>query len=99
MNVSVNKLEREARKNSVIHNLDARIKLIMTLIIIVYSVLTSNILILLLLETYVIILILFSKLSLTYYFKRVLLILPFGGFIAVFQPFIHPSTIFYTLYL
>jgi cobalt/nickel transport system permease protein len=71
----------------------------MTLIIMVYSVLTSNILILLLLETYVIILILFSKLPLTYYFKRVLLIFPFGGFIAVFQPFIHPSTILYTLHL
>ncbi|MDR2873251.1 MAG: cobalt ECF transporter T component CbiQ [Methanobrevibacter sp.] len=97
MNVSLNKLEMEARKSSVIHNLDARIKLIMTLIIIVYSVLTSNILILILLESYIIILTFFSKLSLSYYFKRVLYILPFGGFIAIFQPFILSGTILYTL--
>jgi cobalt/nickel transport system permease protein len=97
MNVSLNKLEREARKDSLIHNLDARIKLIITLIIIVYTVLTSKILILLLLEAYVIVLTLFSKLSLSYYFKRVLLILPFGGFIAIFQPFILPGTVLYTL--
>ncbi|MDR3291033.1 MAG: cobalt ECF transporter T component CbiQ [Methanobrevibacter sp.] len=97
MNVSLNTLELEARKDSVIHNLDARIKLIMTLILIFYSVYSSDLLILLLLEVYIVMLVLFSKISISYYVKRVIYILPFGGFIAIFQPFIRPGTILYSL--
>ncbi|GAA5819632.1 MAG: cobalt ECF transporter T component CbiQ [Methanobrevibacter sp. CfCl-M3] len=97
MKTSVNTLEREARKKSVIHNLDSRIKLIMTLILIVYSVYTTKLLNLLLIEIYIIFLVLLSKISLKYYFKRIVYILPFGGFIAIFQPFIRPGDILYTL--
>ncbi|MDR1819497.1 MAG: cobalt ECF transporter T component CbiQ [Methanobrevibacter sp.] len=97
MKTSVNTLEREARKKSAIHNLDSRIKLIMTLIIIVYGVYTTNLLNLLLIEIYIIFLVFLSKISLKYYLKRIVYILPFGGFIAIFQPFIRPGDILYTL--
>lgn len=98
MKLSVNTLEREARKDSIVHNLDSRVKLIMTLMVIVYSVYTSDFLVLLLLEIYILSLVFLSKISLSYYFKRIIYILPFGGFIAIFQPFIKPGTVLYALY-
>ncbi len=97
MNVTINSIEQESWKDSIIHNLDGRIKLILTVLIIVYAVYTTDLLVLLLLEIYLLILLLFSKVSIGYFAKRVLLILPFGGFIAVFQPFIKPGLILYTL--
>jgi cobalt/nickel transport system permease protein len=97
MKLSANTFERETRKNSVIHNLDSRIKLIMTLIIIIYVVYTHDLLILFLVEVYILCLVSLSKISWSYYFKRVIYILPFGGFIAIFQPFIRPGTVLYTL--
>ena len=97
MGISLNTIEQETLKDSFIHNLDARIKFILVLMIIVYSVYTVNFLTLFLLEIYVLLLAIVSKISLRYYFKRILLILPFGGFIAVFQPFIKPGIVLLTL--
>ncbi|KZX15496.1 nickel transport protein NikQ [Methanobrevibacter cuticularis] len=97
MNVSIDKIEQESWKDSAIHNLDGRIKLILTIMIIVYSVYTTDLIILLILEIYLIILLLISKVSIGFFAKRILLILPFGGFLAVFQPFIKPGAILYTL--
>ena len=97
MNISLEKIEQESWKDSIIHNLNGRIKLILTVLIIVYAVYTTDFLVLLLLEIYLIILLLFSKVSLLYFLKRVLIILPFGGFIAIFQLFIHQGIILYTL--
>jgi cobalt/nickel transport system permease protein len=97
MHISINTIEQESWKNSVIHNLDGRIKLILTFILIVYSVYTTDILVLFLIELYIIILVLISKISIIYYIKRILMILPFGGFIAIFQPFIKTGVILYTL--
>lgn len=97
MAISINDVENQSYKDSIIHNLDSRIKLIFTLILIVYAVYTTDLRILLILEIYLTILLIFSKVSLVYAFKRVLLLLPFGGFIAVFQPFTHPGTVLYTL--
>ncbi|MCL2688015.1 MAG: cobalt ECF transporter T component CbiQ [Methanobrevibacter sp.] len=97
MNITIDKIEQEAWKTSIIHRLDGRIKLILTVLIIVYAVYTTDFLVLLLLEIYLIILLLFSKVSIGYFIKRILIILPFGGFIAIFQPFIKPGVILYTL--
>jgi len=97
MNITIDKIEQESWKDSIIHSLDARIKLILTLLIIVYAVYTTDFFVLLLLEIYLIILLLFSKVSISYFIKRVLIILPFGGFIAIFQPFIKEGLILYTL--
>lgn len=97
MNISLNTIERESKKESIIHNIDGRIKLIFTLILIFYAVYTTEIKLLILLEVYLILLIIISTINLKYVIKRILILLPFGGFIAVFQPFIKPGDILYSL--
>ena len=93
---SVSELEKHTVKDSVLHAIDGRVKLIILLFIIVYAVYTTDLLVLAIMEVYLIALIIVSHLSLKESFKRVLFILPFGGAIALFQPFIHPGTIIYT---
>ncbi|MBI5679985.1 MAG: cobalt ECF transporter T component CbiQ [Methanobacterium sp.] len=97
MNVSIERMERESNKKSVLHNIDNRIKLIITIGIIIYAVYTQNLFVLLVMEIYLILLILLSKISFSYALKRILLILPFGGAIAIFQPFIKSGAVLYTL--
>ncbi|MGL4669215.1 MAG: cobalt ECF transporter T component CbiQ [Methanobacteriaceae archaeon] len=91
------KIEKEAMKDSVLHRLDGRIKLIIALAIIIFAVSTENTTTLLFIEIYLLILVLISRISIGYFFKRILLILPFGGFMAVLQPFFIPGTVLYTL--
>ena len=69
------RLERESMKESILHSLDGRVKLIVLLFIIVYAVYTTNILILALIEIYLILLILLSRLSLKSSFIKILLII------------------------
>lgn len=97
MNVSINTIEQESWKDSIIHRLDGRIKLILVLMIIFYSVYTTNFKALFFLEIYVIFLVIASKISLKFFFKRILLILPFGGAIALLQPFIKPGLVLFSL--
>jgi cobalt/nickel transport system permease protein len=94
---SIRIVEQENTKESIIHSLDGRIKLITLILIIVYAVYTTDILILAITEVYLLALILISKISFTSALKRILLLLPFGGFIAVFQPFIRPGDVIYVL--
>lgn len=94
---SAYKIEKEAMKNSVLHRLDGRIKLIIALSFIIFAVSTENTTALFFIEIYILILVLISKVSINYYFKRILLILPFGGFMAVLQPFFIPGTVLYSL--
>ncbi len=93
---SVMELEKETQKKSHLHLLDGRIKLIILLFIIVYAVFTSQLIVLLFMEIYLLILILISHISIKTFIKRVLIILPFGGFIIAFQPFIHPGNILWS---
>ncbi|MDD1764188.1 MAG: cobalt ECF transporter T component CbiQ, partial [Methanobacteriaceae archaeon] len=88
MHISIDNIELESGKDSIIHRIDGRIKFLISLLIIIYAVYTTDLLILYIMEIYLLILILLSKISLTYTLKRMLLILPFGGFIALFQLFI-----------
>ncbi|MCL2156673.1 MAG: cobalt ECF transporter T component CbiQ [Methanobrevibacter sp.] len=97
MNTSLNNMEQETWKNSFIHNLDGRVKLILTFMIVFYSVYTTDLKVLFLLEVYLIIILVLSKVSISYFVKRVLIILPFGGLIAIFQPFIKEGLVLYTL--
>ncbi len=90
-------IEQEANKKSILHNLDGRIKIILTVGIILYAVYSTDLMVLLLMEVYLIVLILLSKISIPHAFKRIILIIPLGGFIALFQPFIRPGEIIYTL--
>jgi cobalt/nickel transport system permease protein len=91
------RLERETMKESILHSLDGRVKLIVLILIIIYAVYTTNILILALIEIYLVSLILLSRLSLKSSFIKILLIIPFGGSIAILQPFVHSGTIIYSL--
>jgi len=77
--------------------MDGRVKLIILIFIIVYAVYTTNILVLAVMEAYLLLLIYISKISFKTALIRILLLLPFGGAIIAFQPFIHPGTVMYTL--
>jgi len=94
---SVTDVERIAIKDSVIHSLDGRVKLITLLLVIVFAVYTTQLVVLAILELYLVTLLLLSRNSLKHSFLRVLIIIPFGGSIAILQPFVHGGTVFYTL--
>jgi cobalt ABC transporter, permease protein CbiQ len=102
--VTLTDIERESYKNSQIHRLDPRVKLLFSLAIIIYVVSLpriheKNMARLLAIEIYLILLVLVAGLDLKYFILRILAILPFGIVIALIQPFLRPSFIEnYTLY-
>ena len=61
---SVSELEKHTVKDSVLHAIDGRVKLIILLFIIVYAVYTTDLLVLAIMEVYLIALIIVSHLSL-----------------------------------
>jgi len=93
---SVRELEKETEKESPLHSMDGRIKLILLIFIIVYAVFSTQILVMIFLEIYLLILIWISNVSFKTSLMRVLLLLPFGGFIIAFQPFIHPGIVIWS---
>ncbi len=98
--VSISELQQQeflSNQNSVLHNIDSRIKLIVLILIILFAVTSSNYIVFIVLEAYLLLLIYVSGISLKDALMRVLLILPFGFFIAIFQPFIQPGDVLYTL--
>ena len=98
--VSIEELRQQeylSNQNSILHNIDSRIKLIVLIITILFAVTSTNYIVFLILEIYLISLIAISRISLKDALIRVLLILPFGLFIAIFQPFVHPGQVLYTL--
>ena len=98
--VSINELTQQellSSKDSVLHNVDSRIKLIVLVMIILFAVTSSNYIVFIVLEIYLLLLIYISHIPLKDALMRVLLILPFGFFIAIFQPFIQPGDVLYTL--
>ena len=92
----ITRFDELASKDSPIHNLEGRIKLISTLFIIVVCVVSGEIFIPIVLEIILIILIKIADLSYIDSFKRLLLLLPFGGFVIVFQPFIQPGNVLWS---
>ena len=85
-----------ASKNSPIHNLEGRIKLIFTIFIIVVCVISQELFIPIILEIMLLIILKIAKLSYLDSFKRLLMLLPFGGAIIIFQPFIQPGNIIWS---
>lgn len=90
-------IEKETMKESVLHSLDGRIKLISLILIIVYAVFSTQIMVLVALEAYLLLLIYLSTISFKQAFMRILVLLPFTIFIIAFQPFIHPGSVIYAL--
>jgi cobalt/nickel transport system permease protein len=107
MHISLTELERETYKKSLIHGMDGRIKIIITLAITVYVVALSridtlNFTKLAILEAYLLILMLFSKLEISHIAARFAIAVPFGLGISFLQPFIkqpfmHDFTIIYIM--
>lgn len=98
--VSIGELQQQeflSNQNSLLHNVDSRIKLIVLILIILFAVTSSNYVVFLVLEAYLLMLIYISKIPVKDALIRVLLILPFGFFIAIFQPFIQPGEVLYSL--
>lgn len=89
--------ETETSKNSFLHAIDGRVKLIILILIIIYAVYITEPLVLAIIEIYLLLLIYLSHISIKTSLKRILLLLPFGGLLIVFQPFVHPGTIIYSL--
>lgn len=94
---SITELERVSMQKSPFQSLDGRVKLLVTLAITFYAVYTTDIRILLVVEAYLLILMLISKIPFKESMIKILLILPLGGVIAIFQPFVHPGTVIYSL--
>jgi cobalt/nickel transport system permease protein len=99
-------IEREALKESPIHRLDGRVKIISFLLIVLFAVFIGRsgqgtfgqrMEALAVLEAYLLIVLVGGGLSPSLFVKRVLLILPFGGAIALLKPFIQGGTPLYTL--
>ncbi len=107
MHVSLSDIERESYRKSPVHVLDGRIKIIITLLVVVYAVSlpraeTANFTRLGILELYLLLLMIFARLNLSYIALRFAMALPFGLGIAVIQPFFKQSfftdfTVLYSL--
>ncbi|AMK14768.1 cobalt ECF transporter T component CbiQ [Methanobrevibacter olleyae] len=89
----VRTLEFISSKDTIIHNLEGRVKLVAILLIILFTVFSDRLIVPVVLEVFLLIIMYLAKLSFKYCFKRVVLLLPFGGFIIALQPFIHPGNI------
>jgi len=84
--VSVNALiqqERISDSNSTLHNVDSRIKLIVLILVIVFTVTSTNYSVFLVLELYLLSLFIIAKVPIKEALLKVLVILPFGLFIAM----------------
>lgn len=85
-----------ASKDSPIHNLGGRIKLIATIFIILACVISKELFIPIILEIMLLFILKMANLSYIDSAKRLLMLLPFGGAIIIFQPFIQPGNIIWS---
>ena len=90
-------VEKLSSKESLMHRIDARIKLISVFIIILATNLQNNIYSLIILWLFLVVLIVLSR---TFFdaIRRIIIVLPFGIFLAVFQPFVRGETVVYNLF-
>ena len=93
MHISLTELERESFRKSVVHRIDGRAKILMTLVIVVYAVSLPrldalNFQKLAILETYLVALLLLSRLEFSYIAIRFAIAMPFGLGLAILQPFL-----------
>lgn len=87
---------RETTKKSPIHSMDTRLVLLFTIALIIYAVIQTDLSNLLILEIFLLLLMVVANLSPGYVWKRLLLVFPFGGFIALMQPFIRPGEVIWS---
>ena len=93
MHITLTDIEREAYKSSLLHNMDGRIKIIMTLAVIIYAVSLPRLDIITIerlgiMWLYLLALLIVARLNPVYAAARIAIALPFGLGISVLQPFI-----------
>ena len=96
MHEMMKQIDQQTKKSSPLHRVDIRIMLIFTFAVIIYAVLLYDIFKLVAIELFLLLLMAVARLSPGYVVKRLLLIFPFGGFIALMQPFIQPGDVIHT---
>ena len=79
----VRSLEFIASRDSIIHNLEGRVKLVAILLIILFAVFSDRLIVPIVLECFLLIVMYLAKLSFKDSFKRVLLLLPFGAWLFI----------------
>lgn len=98
-------IEREASRDSIIHRIDGRIKIVSFLLIVLFAVFIGRsgefvfahrMSGLGVLEIYLLAILLVAGLNKSLFLKRVVLILPFGGAIVAFKPFIEDGSPIFT---
>lgn len=85
-------LDELASRDSVIHNLEGRVKLIAFLMIIVFTVVSTQLFVPIVMEILLLVIMALSKTPLKTSIKRLSILIIFGGIIVVFQPFVQPGT-------
>ena len=75
----VRSLEFIASRDSIIHNLEGRVKLVAILLIILFTVFSDRLIVPIVLECFLLIVMYLAELSFKESFKRVLLLLPFSA--------------------
>ncbi len=93
MHITLYDIERESYRESLLHNMDGRVKMLMTLVVIIYAVSLSRLDIvtierLVVLWLYLVALIIVAGLNPVYVAARIAIALPFGLGVSVLQPFI-----------
>ncbi len=93
MHPSLTELEREAFRKSPIHRIDGRVKILMTLLIIIYAVSLPrmdalNFWKFSILEAYLVVLLLLARPGFSYLALRFAIAMPFGLGVAILQPFL-----------
>ncbi|MCL7476069.1 MAG: cobalt ECF transporter T component CbiQ [ANME-2 cluster archaeon] len=96
MHITMYDIERESYRESLLHNMDGRVKMLMILVVILYAVSLPRLDILTLerlgvLWLYLVVLIVVAGLKPVYVAARIALALPFGLGVSVLQPFIRQS--------
>ncbi|WP_292463762.1 cobalt ECF transporter T component CbiQ [Methanolobus sp.] len=93
MQITLTDIERESYKNSPIHRLDGRVKILATIAIIVFAVSLprideGNFIRLAIIEAYLLLLVLLARLNILYVLVRFIAVLPFGLSMVLIQPFV-----------
>ncbi|UCH88737.1 MAG: cobalt ECF transporter T component CbiQ [Thermoplasmata archaeon] len=96
MHELLSEIDRQAGKKSILHRVDTRVMIIFVLAVIIYAVLQTDIIKLLIIEAFLLAMMAIALLDPIYLLKRFALIFPFGGFLAIMQPFIREGEVIYS---
>ncbi|WP_456472273.1 cobalt ECF transporter T component CbiQ, partial [Methanocaldococcus sp.] len=97
MHKDIFKLEKVSLRRNFLSSINPKVKIIAVFLIILYANLQNNIYSLIFLEAYLLFLLILSNLFFEG-IKRIILVLPFGLFLSIFQPFIRGKTIVFKIF-